>query len=160
MKRCWLIALFVAVCLLAASSGWYFLPRPLLLEGVTFSSTIRDRHGALLRLTTASDQRYRIRIGMHEVPEDLVEAVMTQEDRGYWQHIGVNPLSLMRAIGELIIGGPRSGASTLTMQVVRLRYRLNTRTIPGKLWQILYALQIERHYDKSQILQAYFNLAP
>jgi penicillin-binding protein 1C len=160
MKRCWLIVLFVAVCLLAASSGWYFLPRPLLLEGVTFSSTIRDRHGALLRLTTASDQRYRMRIGMHEVPEDLVEAVMTQEDRGYWQHIGVNPLSLMRAIGELTIGGPRSGASTLTMQVVRLRYRLNTRTISGKLWQILYALRIERHYDKSQILEAYFNLAP
>jgi penicillin-binding protein 1C len=97
MKRCWSIVLLAAACLLAASSGWYFLARPLLLEGVPFSSTIRDRHGALLRLTTASDQRYRMRIGMHEVPEDLVEAVMKQEDRGYWQHIGVNPLSLLRA---------------------------------------------------------------
>jgi penicillin-binding protein 1C len=160
MKWCRLVAVFVAACLLAASSGWYFLPRPLLLEGITFSSTIRDRNDALLRLTTAGDERYRTQIGMSEVPEDLVAAVMKQEDRGYWQHSGVNPLSLLRAVSELIIGGPRSGASTLTMQVARLRYRLNTRTIPGKLWQILYALRIERHYDKSQILEAYFNLAP
>jgi penicillin-binding protein 1C len=160
MKRLWLIVLFLSVLLLAAGSSWYFLPRPLLLEDVPFSSTIHDRHGALLRLTTASDQRYRMRIGMDEVPEDLVKAVMTQEDRCYWQHGGVNPLSVLRAIGELIIGGPRSGASTLTMQVARLRYHLNTKTIPGKLRQIVYALRIERHYDKSQILEAYFNLAP
>jgi len=160
MKRLRPIALFVSMCLLALGSGWYLLPRPPLFEGVTFSSTVRDRHGALLRLTTASDQRYRMRVGMREVPEDLVEAVMTQEDRCYWQHVGVNPFSLLRATGELIIGGPRSGASTLTMQVARLRYRLNTKTIPGKFWQIVYALRIERHYDKSQILEAYFNLAP
>jgi penicillin-binding protein 1C len=97
---------------------------------------------------------------MDDVPEDLIKAVMTQEDRSYWQHFGINPLSLLRAASELITGRSRSGASTLTMQVARLRYRLNTKTIPGKLWQILYAIRIERHYDKSQILEAYFNLAP
>jgi penicillin-binding protein 1C len=160
MKRVRQIALLISVCLFLIGSGWYFLPRPLLLDGVTFSSTVRDRHGTLLRLTTASDQRYRVRTTMDDVPGDLVKAVMTQEDRSYWQHIGVNPVSLLRAVGEFIIGGPRSGASTLTMQVARLRYRLNTRTIPGKLLQILYALRIERNYDKAQILEAYFNLAP
>jgi penicillin-binding protein 1C len=160
MRRVWRIALLLSIGLLLIGSGWYFLPRPLLMEGVTFSSTVRDRHGALLWLTTASDQRYRIRVRVDEVPEDLIAAVMTQEDRSYWQHIGVNPFSLARAAGEFIVGGPRSGASTLTMQVARLRYHLNTRTIPGKFWQILYALRIERHYDKAQILEAYFSLAP
>ena len=154
------IAILLSICLLLVGSGWYFLPRPVLMEGVTFSSTVRDRHGSLLRLTTASDQRYRIRTRVDELPADLIEAVMKQEDRSYWQHVGVNPLSFLRAAGELIVGGPRSGASTLTMQVARLRYRLNTRTIPGKLLQILYALRIERHYDKAEILEAYFNLAP
>jgi penicillin-binding protein 1C len=154
------IALLLSVFLLVVGGTWYFLPRPPLLDDVTFSSTVRDRHGVLLRLATATDQRYRIRTAISEVPTDLVTAVMTQEDRTYWQHIGINPFSLVRAASKLIVGGPRSGASTLTMQVARLRYHLNTRTIPGKLRQILYALQIERHYRKEQILEAYFNLAP
>ena len=160
MKKLRRTLLLFSFCLLLIGGGWYFLPRSLLMEGITFSSIARDRHGALLRLTTASDQRYRIKVELEEIPEDLLEAVMTQEDRSYWQHIGVNPLSLFRAVSELVIGGPRSGASTLTMQVARLRYRLNTRTIPGKLLQMLFALRIERHYTKSQILEAYFNLAP
>jgi penicillin-binding protein 1C len=160
MKRLRWIALLILACLLLLGSGWYLLPRLQLMEGIPFSSIVRDRNGALLRLTTAADQRYRIRIGLDDIPNDLVEAVMTQEDRSYWNHIGVNPLSLFRAVGELLTGGTRSGASTLTMQLARLRYRLNTRTIPGKLWQILCALSIERHYSKTQILEAYFNLVP
>ncbi len=158
MKR--RIALLLSISLLLVGGGWYLLPRPLLVDGITFSSVVRDRQGGLLRLTTASDQRYRIRTSVDEVSPDFIEALMTQEDRNYWQHIGVNPFSLLRAAAELVIGGPRSGASTLTMQVARLRYHLNTRTIPGKLRQILLALQIERHYRKSEILEAYFNLAP
>jgi penicillin-binding protein 1C len=160
MKRLRRIAFLFSFCLLLIGGGWYLLPRSLLMEGITFSAIARDRHGALLRLTTASDQCYRIKTDLDEIPKELLQAVMTQEDRSYWQHIGINPLSLFRAAGELVVGGPRSGASTLTMQVARLRYRLNTRTIPGKLLQMLFALRIERHYTKSQILEAYFNLAP
>jgi penicillin-binding protein 1C len=160
MKRLRWIALLILFCLLLLSGAWYLLPRLPLMEGISFSSIVRDRKGALLRLTTAADQRYRIRVYPDDIPNDLVTAVMTQEDRSYWQHIGVNPLSLFRAAGELVSGGTRSGASTLTMQVARLRFRLNTRTIPGKLWQIFCAMSIERHYSKTQILEAYFNLAP
>src|SRR6266403_6223666 len=46
------------------------------------------------------------------------------------------------------------------MQVARLRFHLHTRTVPGKLEQILRALELERHYSKDEILQAYCNLAP
>jgi len=51
-------------------------------------------------------------------------------------------------------------ASTITMQLARLRYHLQTRTVAGKLRQIVYALELERHYSKAQILEAYLNLAP
>ncbi|HEY8835186.1 MAG TPA: penicillin-binding protein 1C, partial [Chthoniobacterales bacterium] len=48
----------------------------------------------------------------------------------------------------------------ITMQLARLRYHLHTRTVAGKLRQIVYALELERHYSKAQILEAYLNLAP
>jgi penicillin-binding protein 1C len=56
--------------------------------------------------------------------------------------------------------GRHAGASTITMQLARLRYHLQTRTVAGKLRQIVYALELERHYSKAQILEAYLNLAP
>src|SRR5205814_10261042 len=57
-------------------------------------------------------------------------------------------------------GREHSGASTITMQVARLRYHLPTRTFTGKFVQIVRALELERYYSKSQILEAYLNLAP
>ena len=52
------------------------------------------------------------------------------------------------------------GASTITMQLARMRYSLNTRTVVGKMVQIARAIQFERHYSKNEILEAYLNLAP
>jgi len=154
------ILLGVAATLLLLFAAWFFLPRPPLLDGIPFSSLARDRHGTLLRLTTASDQRYRLPIKLNEVPPDLILAVTTHEDRHYRAHFGVDLGALLRATVDLVLGHPRSGASTLTMQVARLRFHLQTRSIIGKLGQIYRALQIERYYSKDQILEAYFNLAP
>src|SRR4029434_8292088 len=57
-------------------------------------------------------------------------------------------------------GHTHNGASTITMQLARLRYHLRTRTLGGKFVQIVRALELERHYSKAQILEAYLNLAP
>jgi penicillin-binding protein 1C len=152
-----MVPLSMALLLLTA---WFFLPRPPLLDGVPFSAVARDRNGALLRLITASDQRYRLQVTTGEVPPDLIRAVTTQEDHHYRSHLGVDVGALIRAGIDFVQGHPRSGASTLTMQVARLRFHLQTRSIPGKLTQIWRALEIERHYSKDQILEAYFNLAP
>jgi len=148
---------------LAASillTAWFFLPRPPLMDDVSFSAVARDRNGALMRLTTASDQRYRLPVSLNEVPPDLILAVMTQEDHRYRSHFGVDFGALIRASIDFVQGHPRSGASTLTMQVARLRFHLHTKSVIGKLAQIYRALEIERHYSKDQILEAYFNLAP
>ena len=96
-------------------------------------------------------------------PEDVIlaeDAVLLHEDRHYRWHPGVNPVALLRAAGSTYSGGPRIGGSTITMQLARLRWRLETRAVPGKLIQIARALQLEAMYSKDDLLEAYLNLAP
>ena len=151
-------AIFVAMAL---ASIWLALPKPPLLEGIDFSTRVRDRNGNVLRVTLTADQKYRIWTPLKEISPELIDATLRFEDKYYGKHPGVNPVSLLRATWELAFSrGTHAGASTITMQVARLRYHLQTRTIAGKLRQILYALELERHYSKAQILEAYLNLAP
>src|SRR5437660_3188262 len=139
---------------------WLALPKPPLLDGVAFSQCVRDRNGKLLRVTLTADQKFRIWTSLPNISPALVDATLQFEDKYYRCHPGVNPVALMRAAFGLWPGGAHTGASTITMQVARLRYRLPTRTFRGKFVQIVRALELERHYSKSQILEAYLNLAP
>jgi len=151
-------AIFFAMMLAAI---WLALPKPPLLEGVDFSTRVRDRNGNVLRVTLTADQKYRIWTPLKEISPELVDATLRFEDKYYDKHPGVNPVSLVRATWHLVFSrGAHAGASTITMQLARLRYHLHTRTVSGKLEQILYALELERHYSKGQILEAYLNLAP
>src|SRR5437660_7096109 len=72
----------------------------------------------------------------------------------------MTPVAVVRVVFTLRPGGAHSGASTITMQLARLRYHLPTRTFRGKFVQIVRALELERHYSKAEILEAYLNLAP
>lgn len=146
---------------LTAAAVWLALPKPPLLEGLDFSTRVRDRNGNVLRVTLTADQKYRIWTPLKEMSPALIEATLRFEDKYYDKHPGVNPVSLFRAAWSLAFSrGTHAGASTITMQLARLRYHLQTRTITGKLRQIIYALELERHYSKAQILEAYLNLAP
>lgn len=145
----------------ALAVAWALVPRPPLREGLGFSRAVFDRHGKLLRLTLAPDQRYRLWVPLSRISPLVVEATLLHEDRLFRLHPGVNPVALLRAAARTYIaGGRRMGGSTLTMQLARIRYRIDSRTPGGKLLQILRALQLERHYSKEQILEAYLNLAP
>jgi len=140
--------------------AWLFLPRPPLLDGVSFSQCVRDRNGELLRVTLTPDQKFRIWTRLADISPELVDATLRYEDKYFLKHPGVNPIALARSGFGLLRGGARTGASTITMQVARLRFRLQTRTPLGKIRQIVRALELERHYSKSEILEAYLNLAP
>ena len=134
---------------------------PPLLEGVPFGRLVLDAEGGMLRLALAGDQAYRLRVPLDAVAPEAVRATLAYEDRHFFAHPGINPLSLLRAAWVTYAGGGRRmGASTITMQVARLRLGLNTTGIAGKLRQIWAALLLERHYGKQEILEAYFNLAP
>jgi penicillin-binding protein 1C len=152
--------LILAITVLVAVA-WYFLPAPPPLEGVTWSQRLLDRDGQVLRVTLTSDEKYRLYTPLGQVAPELVAATLLQEDQYFWKHPGLNPVALLRALGHACLGQTgRGGASTITMQLARLRYGLHTRTARGKLVQIWRALQIERHYPKARILEAYLNLAP
>lgn len=135
-------------------------PRPQLLDGISFSPLILDRHGEMLRLGLAEDGKYRVRIRLKDVSPSALQAILRYEDRFFYQHQGINPFSLIRAFWNTILGRRRMGGSTLTMQVVRLRQKKGTSNFIGKIDQIFSALQLEYHYTKDEILEAYCNLAP
>lgn len=162
-RRRWLrfSSLFLLALFLLASVAYVFAPRPELYPpGLTFSRALLDRDGRVIHLTLAADARYRLHTPLAEISPQLIEATLLLEDRHFRSHPGVNPLSLGRAVWGVTTGTPRGGASTVTMQLARLRYDLSTRSLTGKLHQMLRAVQFERHYTKDEILEAYLNLAP
>lgn len=150
-----------ALLLAAALLALRLWPVPPLSAGVPLSSAVLDRDGRLLRLTLAADQRYRLWLPLSDIAPTLVEAVLLHEDVWFRWHPGVNPVSLARgAWSSYVSRDAVIGGSTLSMQLARLRWRLDSRTPMGKLRQIGRALQLEALYSKDEILEAYLNLAP
>src|SRR6266550_2502412 len=140
---------------------WLALPKPPLLGGISFSQCVRDHNGKLLRVTLSADQKFRIWTPLERISPDLIGATLRYEDKYYARHPGVNPIALARGASDLLrFHRATTGGSTITMQLARLRFHLHTRTISGKLEQMMRALGLERHYSKNQILEAYLNLAP
>lgn len=150
--------------LLLAVLGWWALgrvPPPLLVNRANGSYAVTDRDGRLLRLGLTGDEQYRLWTPLEEIPAALRDSTLRYEDRGFYRHPGVNPLALARAAwSSLVVRERWIGGSTLTMQLARQRFRLKTRSLAGKLRQIGYALWLERHFSKREILEAYLNLAP
>jgi penicillin-binding protein 1C len=140
---------------------WLIVPKPNLLQKVSFSTAIYDRDGELLRLTISDDDKYRLFIPLQEISSDIQSATLLYEDRYFRYHFGVNPAALVGAFWDVYLKGERrKGASTITMQLARMIFDINSKTISGKLEQIFRAFQIELFYNKDEILEAYLNLAP
>lgn len=136
------------------------LPKQPLADFYLYSTAIYDRHGELLRLTLASDQQYRLWMPLAQIPKTLQTGTLLYEDRWFYQHPGVNPLALLRSAWMSYGRGAHQGGSTITMQVARQLYRIDSRHVIGKLQQIAAALWLELRYSKNDILEAYLNTAP
>lgn len=134
--------------------------QPVMYEKYSFSTSVFDQEGKLLKLTLSMDEKYRLFVPYEEIPQTVKQALLLYEDRSFYSHPGVNPLSLFRAVAGMARGERRQGASTITMQLARMLYQIDSSSFSGKIEQILRALQIEVFYNKEQILEAYFNLAP
>jgi len=135
-------------------------PHQPLQQRFALSTGVWSADGELLRVTRAADDQYRLWVPLSQVSPDLVDAFLLKEDRSFYVNPGVNPLALARAAFKTYRGGDRQGGSTLTMQLARLTWRLNTRTPAGKLRQIGAALWLEARYSKPELLEAYLNLVP
>lgn len=134
---------------------------PPLLSDTHFGRAYFDRNGNLMRITLSADDKYRLFTPLSDISEYVQRATILYEDKYFKFHPGVNPVALVRAAKNYFTSGARPvGASTITMQVARIKYDLDTRKIPGKLIQIAAAIYIDLFYSKDEILEAYLNLAP
>jgi len=128
---------------------------------IVLSPTVVDRNGELLRPFTIADGRWRLPATEADVDPLYFEMLFAYEDRHFREHAGVDWLALVRAAGQYIREGEIvSGGSTLTMQVARLIDGGETRTISGKLRQIVFAREIEAALSKTEIIDLYLMLAP
>ncbi len=100
----------------------------------------------------------RLLIKLEQVPPYLVETLVAVEDREFFNHFGVSPKSIARAVwvnataGQVVQGG-----STLTQQLVKNFYLTNERSLIRKATEAMMAVLLELHYDKQDILEAYLN---
>ncbi len=143
-------------------TAWLFTPpnSAMLSEPADLALTITDRDGVVLRDTRApGGQRWR---WMHiaEMDPAVAAAFIAAEDRQFADHGGIAWRSVARAARDnLVAGRVVSGASTITMQTARL-LRGHGRGVLGKAQQIAWALRLEHHLSKDEILEQYLNRVP
>ncbi|MDR1942479.1 MAG: penicillin-binding protein 1C [Endomicrobium sp.] len=151
----------ILLCVLFLFAVMRFFPKKHILSGYGFSQAVFSSNGSLLRLTTAPDGRYRLFTPLKNMPQSLKEGTLLYEDRFFYFHPGFNPAALIKGFHTSILKKERPvGASTITMQLARMLYGINSSDILGKLKQIAAALWIEMRYSKNDILEAYLNIAP
>lgn len=125
------------------------------------STAVLDDKGRLLRLTLARDEQYRLWTEQTEISPQLIQAILLHEDRYFYWEPGFNPISLARgAFKTYVLRRHPQGGSTLTMQLARLLWQMDTKTPWGKIAQVARAIQLELTYSKQEILTAYLNYAP
>ena len=125
-----------------------------------YSTVLLDRQGRLLGARIATDGQWRFPAS-DEVPDKFRSAILTFEDRHFYYHPGVNPLSLARAAYQNIRSRRIvSGGSTLTMQVIRLLRKGKPRTLGEKLLEMVLAMKLEMRHSKKEILAMYAAHAP
>jgi len=142
--------------------GWWLLPplEPAPFVDVASSGQLHDRDGGRLYVALSADETWSLPQAPEHVSLYLRQATVAAEDQRFYSHPGVDPVAILRAAGQnLRRAGVASGASTLTMQLVKLGGR-DSRSPGGKLDQALHALRLEKSLDKEAILQAYLNRAP
>ena len=133
------------------------LPEADTLRNITLQTPMRvvSREGALIG---QFGEQKRKPLQFDQIPQSFIDALLAAEDDGFFSHSGIEPLSLGRAISELVLTGKKgSGGSTLTMQVARNYFLSLERTFLRKFNEILLALEIEQTLSKAEIFELYVN---
>lgn len=100
----------------------------------------------------------RIPLVLSEVPPKLIEAVIATEDSRFYQHPGIDPIGMMRALVNLVLTGEKGqGGSTLTMQLARDFFLTRDKTYIRKIREIIIAWHMEQLLSKDEILELYLN---
>ena len=124
----------------------------------SYGTTVLSMDGKILDVFLTESEEWHLKVE-DDVPENLKNAVITYEDKNFYNHGGVDIFAIVRALKNNILGKRRSGASTITMQVVKLATP-KKRTYINKFIEIIQAIKLERNLSKDEILKLYLNNAP
>jgi penicillin-binding protein 1A len=109
-------------------------------------------------IATFSAEQDRINVPLEQVPKVLVDAVLATEDRDFFQHGGVDPMGIARALVDDLRGSQsEQGGSTITQQYVKNVYLTSERSITRKVKEAVLAVKLERELPKKEILERYLN---
>lgn len=160
--RC--IRLFIALCLVVFAGlgfGYIFaayqsLPAVGNNMRPAVSSQVFDSHGRLI--TTLHSDQNRLPIDINKVPQNLQNAFIAAEDNRFYEHIGIDPIGIFRAIfANLTNRGIAQGGSTITQQLAKNAFLSQEQTLKRKIQEAMLALEIEHKYSKKEILEMYMN---
>jgi penicillin-binding protein 1C len=160
-RRRLVVTLAAAGCIPLAAAAWVSWPLPDDVRRAEAPAgagvTLTDRSGVVLRTTRAADGS-RVRwMPMSALDPDVLAAFVAVEDRRFFEHHGIDWRGAARAARDnLLAGRVVSGASTITMQLARL-VRPASRSWTGKARQAMWALRLEAHLSKQEILERYLN---
>ncbi len=146
----------------AALAGIYFyfkpdLPSVEVLKDVRLQTPMRiyTKDGSLI---SQYGVKRRIPVKLEDVPQQMIDAVLATEDSRFYEHYGMDPIGMTRAVINLVITGEKQqGASTLTMQLARGFFLTRDKTYIRKIKEIFIAWHMEQLLSKEEILELYLN---
>ncbi len=110
------------------------------------------------RLATLDSGQSRVLVPLDRIPKVVQEAVIATEDHKFYEHKGIDPIGILRAVVANARGeGARQGGSTITQQYVKITFTTRQRTITRKVREAVLAVKLERELSKDQILERYLN---
>ncbi|WP_288305109.1 penicillin-binding protein 1C [uncultured Fusobacterium sp.] len=161
MKKIWIFLAFIVLIFISSISFIYCkFDMQNMKEDIEnrYSQVVVDNRGKIIGAYLNQDEQWQVK-GDGKIPSRLELAVLTFEDREFYNHNGINYLAILRAIKTNIFQKKRIGASTITMQVAKL-YKNRNRNYINKVLEIIEAKKIENNIGKEEILKLYLNNAP
>ncbi len=121
-----------------------------------------DRNNELLSLFVNEEENFKVSIDtqIEEIPNELQEFIVLYEDKRFFSHLGVDIRAIARALKANLTSQKRQGASTISMQAIKLGARNKNRTLFVKAKESLQALRLELYTPKPKILRLYVDNAP
>ena len=158
-----IIALFFIIMIIAVAVGYFYISKEfkydidkLLVYNPNLTTKIYDRNGELI--SNIIGEKHRTYAPFKEMPSRLIEAVVAIEDTTFFEHNGINPEAILRAVMKDIKHRKLTeGASTLTQQLVKLTLLSNEKKLKRKLNEAILAMKLETKLSKEDIIERYLN---
>ena len=140
---------------------WYAkdLPSPGKLSTISSASTVfLDKNGEILFEMYKDKNRFPVKF--NDIPIYLKQATIAIEDKNFYKHKGISQVGILRALINIALGKGIQGGSTITQQLIKNVLLGPQRSLSRKIKEIILAYEVERRYNKDQILEMYLNEAP